>query len=51
MEWTTGATFRLREIHDGRIVARNAGFTNSGGVDLVVFSFTPADLSAEPAEQ
>lgn len=32
-------------------VARNAGFTNSGRVDLVVFSFTSADLSAEPGEQ
>jgi RimJ/RimL family protein N-acetyltransferase len=32
-------------------VARNAGFTNSGRVDLVVFSLTPADLTAEPAER
>jgi len=31
-------------------VARNAGFTNSGRVDLVVFSLTPADLSAGPTE-
>lgn len=28
-------------------VARNAGFTNTGRVDLVVFSFVPADLSQE----
>ena len=32
-------------------VARSAGFTNSGRVDLVVFSFTPADLAVEPAER
>ena len=30
-------------------VARNAGYTNSGRVDLVVFSFTPADLAGKPA--
>jgi len=31
-------------------VARNAAFTNSGRVDLVVFGLTPGDLSA-PADR
>ena len=32
-------------------VARNAGFTNTGRIDLAVFSFIPADLAANRQEQ